>query len=224
MFAALLAVSASNCQAGVCLIPPPVSLSGFEADVGLHLPTLQPTGERWPEKCLVLVWSGSSSLELNTSIYANDTAVITFPVTPRSGRTSFQVHVLDDQNGSVLWDGAVALWSIPPWLSLLPPVLTVILALALRQVLFALLAGVWVGSLLVHQYNPLIAALRVLDTILPQVPRSNGVAFARLERCDVRCALTSSVPTNGPTAALDRRRLVAALTLSSLSSLCFSVE
>jgi Na+/H+ antiporter NhaC len=57
--------------------------------------------------------------------------------------------------------------TIPGWLSILPPLLAIALALVLRQALVALLAGVWIGALLVHGYDPLAALLRTFDTHLP---------------------------------------------------------
>ena len=51
------------------------------------------------------------------------------------------------------------------WLSVLPPVLAIGLALATRQVVVALLLGVWVGALIVEG-NPFTAFLRVGDRYL----------------------------------------------------------
>ncbi len=51
----------------------------------------------------------------------------------------------------------------PAWLSLLPPILAILLALIFREVLVALFCGVWAGALVVHDYSPLKASLRSLD-------------------------------------------------------------
>lgn len=53
---------------------------------------------------------------------------------------------------------------VPGWISLLPPLLAIGLAIVLRQVVVALFAGVFVGALVVYDFNVLSAALRVLDT------------------------------------------------------------
>ena len=53
---------------------------------------------------------------------------------------------------------------IPGWLSLLPPLLAIGLAIAFRQVVVALVSGVWLGALFVHGYDPLTATLRTADT------------------------------------------------------------
>jgi len=52
---------------------------------------------------------------------------------------------------------------LPGWLSILPPILAIILALLFREVVISLLAGVWLGCLFLYDWNPLAAILRVLD-------------------------------------------------------------
>jgi Na+/H+ antiporter NhaC len=52
--------------------------------------------------------------------------------------------------------------AIPGWVSLLPPLLAILLALLFRQVIPALLCGVWVGSWIAYG-NPLVGALRTVD-------------------------------------------------------------
>jgi len=49
---------------------------------------------------------------------------------------------------------------------LLPPLLAIALAMATRQVLIALFAGVWVGALMVVAYNPLSATTQTLSWII----------------------------------------------------------
>jgi Na+/H+ antiporter NhaC len=51
------------------------------------------------------------------------------------------------------------------WLSIVPPLLAIALALLFRQVIPALLAGVWAGAIILNG-NPFIAFLRVGDTYL----------------------------------------------------------
>jgi len=43
---------------------------------------------------------------------------------------------------------------IPGWLSIVPPLLAILLALLLRQVLVALFAGIWIGATIIFNYNP----------------------------------------------------------------------
>jgi Na+/H+ antiporter NhaC len=55
---------------------------------------------------------------------------------------------------------------LPGWLSILPPLVAIVLSVVTRQVLVALLAGIWAGVTLVYDYNPLAALLRMFDTNL----------------------------------------------------------
>jgi Na+/H+ antiporter NhaC len=53
--------------------------------------------------------------------------------------------------------------AIPGILSVLPPLLAIVLALVLRQVIVSLFAGVWLGAVFVFDYDPFGGFLRVLD-------------------------------------------------------------
>ena len=51
----------------------------------------------------------------------------------------------------------------PRWLSLLPPLVTLGASVAMRQVVLAMLLGIWSGALLLNAGNPLIAGMRTFD-------------------------------------------------------------
>jgi Na+/H+ antiporter NhaC len=51
----------------------------------------------------------------------------------------------------------------PGWLSLLPPLVAIVLALIFREVLVSLFAGIWLGALLLNGWDPLAASLRSID-------------------------------------------------------------
>ncbi|GIV11096.1 MAG: sodium:proton antiporter [Fimbriimonadales bacterium] len=55
---------------------------------------------------------------------------------------------------------------VPAWWSLLPPLLAIALALLLRQVVLALLGGVWLGAWMLAGADPFTPFLRVVDTYL----------------------------------------------------------
>lgn len=53
--------------------------------------------------------------------------------------------------------------SIPGILSILPPLLAILLALIIREVVVSLFAGVWLGAFLLYDYNLFGSILRVVD-------------------------------------------------------------
>lgn len=55
--------------------------------------------------------------------------------------------------------------ALPGIMSIAPPLLAIILALLLRQVLVALFAGVFTGAFFIYDFNPFTALLRMIDTI-----------------------------------------------------------
>jgi len=52
---------------------------------------------------------------------------------------------------------------IPGWLSILPPLIAIVLALLTKEMLISLFAGIWVGVTIMFSYNPLDGFLRSLD-------------------------------------------------------------
>ncbi len=56
--------------------------------------------------------------------------------------------------------------SDPTWLSVLPPVLAIVLAIWSKQVILSLFAGIWMGHTLLSQFNPLAGVVNGLDGII----------------------------------------------------------
>lgn len=65
---------------------------------------------------------------------------------------------------------------LPGFLSILPPLFAVLLAVVFRRALLALFAGIWAGALFVHGYDPFAALLRCFDTYLPKTLLDSGHA------------------------------------------------
>lgn len=59
---------------------------------------------------------------------------------------------------------------IPGWLSLLPPAIAILFALAFRQVILALFAGIWVGATFIFAYNPFYGFLYSLTEYIGKAP------------------------------------------------------
>lgn len=52
---------------------------------------------------------------------------------------------------------------LPGWLSLLPPLIAIALALVFKEVVLSLFIGVWTGALIVVGLNPITATMRTVD-------------------------------------------------------------
>ncbi|UCC25039.1 MAG: hypothetical protein JSU98_15125 [Gemmatimonadales bacterium] len=64
------------------------------------------------------------------------------------------------------------------WFSLLPPLLAILLALLFREVITALVAGVWLGALAVAGFNPVAGLWRMMDQfIVPAVAHPDHAAI-----------------------------------------------
>jgi len=55
---------------------------------------------------------------------------------------------------------------IPPWFSLVPPLVAIALALIFREVITALFVGVWLGALAIADFNPITGTWRLVDHFL----------------------------------------------------------
>ena len=85
------------------------------------------------------------------------------------GYTQLDIELLHGHNAvwSTQGGAPMKLWAIPPWLSVLPALATVVLALVLQQVVVALSVGVFLGATFAYGLNPLTGALRLVDSYLP---------------------------------------------------------
>ena len=63
----------------------------------------------------------------------------------------------------------------PGWFSILPPLVAIVMALLFKEVITALLAGIWLGALAVAGYNPVQATWRLIDQyIVPALGDTDG--------------------------------------------------
>lgn len=58
------------------------------------------------------------------------------------------------------------LYAQPGWLTLLPPLVAIGLALATREVVLSLFAGIWAGAVVLAGYNPLVGTAGSIDFLL----------------------------------------------------------
>ncbi|MEJ2343713.1 MAG: Na+/H+ antiporter NhaC family protein [Gemmatimonadales bacterium] len=67
---------------------------------------------------------------------------------------------------------------LPGWVSLLPPLIAIVLAIALKEVVASLFFGVWLGALFFAGLNPLAAFWRTVDRfIVPALANSDHVSI-----------------------------------------------
>jgi len=68
----------------------------------------------------------------------------------------------------------------PTWVSVLPPVLAIILAIWTRQVYLSLAAGIWLGWMIIHDWNPfsgLGSAIEETVAVLASAGNANVILF-----------------------------------------------
>lgn len=131
--------------------------------VELHGAALR--GERLHLKVIV---DGTKDESLPAEVFLDGTRVAAVELTPGE-----QVVVLDDVKpgsgkhtvriivGGVAGETTMA--TVPGWLSVLPPLLAIALALIFKDVLISLLLGVFAGALILFDWNPLTAFARTID-------------------------------------------------------------
>ena len=67
---------------------------------------------------------------------------------------------------------------LPGWLSVVPPLIAIILALIFRDVLVALFVGIFVGAFTIHGFNPFAAFGRTIDTyIVPALADADRISI-----------------------------------------------
>lgn len=84
------------------------------------------------------------------------TSTLTDVRLPAAG--TYDVVVMD---GESRWEFTIR--AVPGWLTILPPIIAIVMALIFRQVIIALFAGVWLGAFIVNDYNPVRGFFYVID-------------------------------------------------------------
>jgi len=109
------------------------------------------------------------SLELNDAIYTpencSDSDQITFSNLVLSKKAAYTARL--SLNGQVLSSNKIeAVWG---WVSILPPVASIIIALLFRSVIPALFCGIWIGSFAILGFNFRVVWQSFLDVIATYV-------------------------------------------------------
>ncbi len=168
-------------------IPRPARFGGIFALVLLGLAASQAAGAPHAELPRVVLHGVPFTLKLSDP---DLTPGDTLRIRVTAGETVRNVLVpagetleLDDlalgrgENLALRWDGGESsppVHSLPGWTSLLPPLVAILLAVLFRQVVLALLAGVWLGAVLVFQVDPFTGLLRTMDTYVSGSLQDSG--------------------------------------------------
>ncbi len=121
--------------------------------------------------------------ELSTLVEIRDaggTLLASGPVGPGEVREFRDIRVASRDGLPLLVRAGDAVTEIsrpfaPGWFSLLPPLVAIVLALIFKEVIAALLAGIWLGALAVAGYNPLQATWRLVDQyVVPALGDTDG--------------------------------------------------
>lgn len=101
----------------------------------------------------------------------NYNETIVFPVVEGEVNSFVQLPSTGDFELSIKEknDQPVIVKILPGFLSIVPPLIAIFLALLVRQVIVSLLAGIYIGTIFIYDYNPLIALLRLIDTYMLNV-------------------------------------------------------
>jgi Na+/H+ antiporter NhaC len=82
------------------------------------------------------------------------------------GRRTIAVNAISETGASA--SAETDLWAVPGWLSIVPPLLAIALALIFKEVLLALFAGVYAGAMILAGWNPIAAFARTGDQFIVQ--------------------------------------------------------
>lgn len=90
------------------------------------------------------------------AVFAGGAAQLADVVIPQSGSATISLS-----SGTI--SSAATVRVIPGILSILPPLLAIVLALIIRQVVISLFAGIWLGAIFLYDYNIVGGIYRVVD-------------------------------------------------------------
>ncbi len=139
---------------------PQVVLENIKADMRIQ-PTVRFLVQNQGQKILCRIQEAGTDKELFAdSIYINvsSSQEILIPelVFDKSGKTSLIIQLAGITHSR---DVRV----LPAFLSILPPLLAILLALLTRQVIVALFFGIWMGVTFLYDYNLIVGFLHTLD-------------------------------------------------------------
>ncbi|GAB4269841.1 MAG: hypothetical protein Kow0029_06130 [Candidatus Rifleibacteriota bacterium] len=172
IFLVLLVTLFSNSVYGnIVLELPDFSLTGIKTDLKVN-----GLNDQSPEPAIFKVETNGV---IATSGVALEKNLHTIPVIfKNSGTVKVKVTI-----GEESATGSIRI--ISGWLSILPPIFAIVLALFTREVISSLFVGIWFGATLVYDYNPFTGFLRALDKFLLNALADPGHAAIVIFSCSL---------------------------------------
>jgi Na+/H+ antiporter NhaC len=112
---------------------------------------------------------GIDSNSVTHVVFKSDDNIIKYSFKPRHGKIDTSVSINTAGNYLVSVNQKMIgnkIRIVPGWLSVIPPLLAILLALIIKQVIISLAAGIFIGIIFIYDYNPFIAFLRFGDTFI----------------------------------------------------------
>jgi Na+/H+ antiporter NhaC len=156
ILAALVAVIAPLPSSALEIAVQPVGAVLTNSSIHLEIEVAD-SGE--PKELTEVAFLIDGNLLEKRSLEAGEQSVTLQPGIATSGR-----HELRVESNDVTV--TVSLRAIPGWLSILPPVIAIGLALAFKDVVFSLFFGIFAGALFLNHWNPIAAFARSIDQFI----------------------------------------------------------
>mmetsp|Transcript_12418 Transcript_12418/g.22436 ORF Transcript_12418/g.22436 Transcript_12418/m.22436 type:complete len:794 (-) Transcript_12418:131-2512(-) len=170
---ALLVLAASEAQPTADFVDNrPTMLTGieFSLNFGLIYPPAPQLSEETSTLYMRAVWKDEILGESSQPVFDGDSLVLSGSLSglklPNSGNQDVTVLLSYNEDFSAATENVYTVWVIVGGITVIPPLVTVFMAMLTREVLWALFAGIWCCAMIVYQGNVLTAFLRTLDTYL----------------------------------------------------------
>lgn len=167
----LLLLLSSSAFANITISPPAFALTGVKTNLIIQNLDLE---NQTPVMYKVEI---NGSIATSGVSLQNDLQKITVKFS-QSGKNIVKVHVAGQE-------AQTSIRVILGWLSILPPIIAIVLALLTREVIISLFVGIWFGATLVYDFNPIIGFLRALDKYLLNALADPGHAAIVIFSCSL---------------------------------------
>jgi len=161
----MMAMPALSATEPIGLETPRVALSGLPLTIEISTPDTPPE----PSRDIRVIIDEREVLTHSTEAGISE-------ITVETRGLDWGRHSLSLISGDTRIDSGFRV--IPAWLSIVPPLIAILLALITKEVLISLFCGVFAGSLFLFDWNPFIALARVVDRyVVPAIANPDQAAI-----------------------------------------------